>query len=300
MATAAVRTSPNSFKTHKLLAAVLYESDPDHSNIDRVIAEADKSMALLDSLPDARNLADAYLWPGAYHLVKGDQLRQPGPDGVMVSSPGSIAQYNRAREVLLRSIAIDRSARAEYHRQLETSRGNSVASLTRAGNVETFRTPSEAERLLSEVYLRLGDPADALSAATRSSELDPLSPEAYREIAEALLVESRADDAAAKLMAGLLITSDPGLSRLLKKASATAKDRVESPVQTVENKQWSKSPVFMVFRGPQAPDNRPGGLSHNTTSTVCRPSGTGLRPVRAFFSSLLEKNCSMFTGAVSM
>jgi protein O-mannosyl-transferase len=211
MATSAVRTSPNSFKTHKLLAAVLYESDPNHSNIDRITSEADKSMALLDSLPDALNEAEAYLWPGAYHLVKGDRLRQPGSDGQILSSPASVAQYHRAREILLRSIAIDRSARAEYHRQLERSRGNSAASFTRNGDMETFRGPSEAQRLLSEVYLRLGDPDDALDAATHSSQLDPLNPEAYRQIAEVFLAGRRADDAAAKLMAGLLITSDPGL-----------------------------------------------------------------------------------------
>ena len=211
MATAAVRSGPNSFKTHKLLAGVLYESDPDHSNIDKVIGEADKSIALLDSLPNARNQADAYLWPGAYYLVKGDRLSQRGANGEMLSSPASVAQYDRARELLLRSIAIDRSARAEYHRQHDRGLGNSTALAAPNGDIETFRTPAEAQRLLSEVYLRLGDPDNALTAGALSSRLDPLNPEVYRQMAAVFLAERRADDAAAKLMAGLLITSDPGL-----------------------------------------------------------------------------------------
>jgi len=82
-------------------------------------------------------------------------------------------------------------------------------------------------------------------------------------------------------------------SRLLKKASATAKDRVENPVQTVENKQWSDGPVFMVFRGPQAQTNRPGGISYNKISNGLqaqwdRPPGQASWPVGAFFSSLLR------------
>ena len=53
IATADVRVSPNSFKLHRLLASSLFESDPAHSNIDQVLAEQEKSVALLDSLPAA-------------------------------------------------------------------------------------------------------------------------------------------------------------------------------------------------------------------------------------------------------
>jgi hypothetical protein len=43
IATADVRTSPNSFKLHRLVASALFESDPRHANIDQVIAEQEKA-----------------------------------------------------------------------------------------------------------------------------------------------------------------------------------------------------------------------------------------------------------------
>ena len=43
MAEASVRTSPNSFKVHRLLASTLYENDAAGSNLDRAIAEADRA-----------------------------------------------------------------------------------------------------------------------------------------------------------------------------------------------------------------------------------------------------------------
>ena len=56
IATASVQASPGSFKTHDLLANVLYASDPTHANIDRVIQESEKSLAILNPLPDNRSL----------------------------------------------------------------------------------------------------------------------------------------------------------------------------------------------------------------------------------------------------
>ena len=57
MAAVSVQTSPSSFKVHHLLAVELMRSDPNHSNIGRVIAEADKSLSILAKLPDESNIA---------------------------------------------------------------------------------------------------------------------------------------------------------------------------------------------------------------------------------------------------
>ena len=72
--TAAAETSPHSYKTHRALAAALYDSDASHANIDRVIAEAEKSLAILDSVPDWRNNAEAYRQASSYYITKGDLL----------------------------------------------------------------------------------------------------------------------------------------------------------------------------------------------------------------------------------
>lgn len=71
MASSLVRTSPNSFKTHDLLANVLFAADPTHSNIDRIIEESEKSRAILASLPEARQPADPYRFAANCYMIRG-------------------------------------------------------------------------------------------------------------------------------------------------------------------------------------------------------------------------------------
>ena len=59
----------NSFKLHRLLASSLLETNGD---LRRAAEEADRSVALLDSLPDSKNAPDAYLLDGGLHLQTGD------------------------------------------------------------------------------------------------------------------------------------------------------------------------------------------------------------------------------------
>ena len=89
MASSLVRTSPQSFKTHDLLANVLFASDPSHANIDRVIAESEKSRAILEPLPDAHQPADPYRFAANCYMIRGD--------------------YRKAIAVLLRYIAVEAS-----------------------------------------------------------------------------------------------------------------------------------------------------------------------------------------------
>ena len=71
-----MQASPASFKSHKLLAYALHESDAEHANIDAVIEEAEKGLAPLNALPDSRNNADSYLRTGGYYAERGERLRQ--------------------------------------------------------------------------------------------------------------------------------------------------------------------------------------------------------------------------------
>src|SRR5262249_37065231 len=126
-------------------------------------------------------------WAGGFFLTKGDFLEKQG-------RPGK-PQYERARAILLRCLAIDKA--------LEDARG---PRQTRAA-----ASAPEANRLLSAVFFSLGDVAQTGPAADRARTLDPMSPEPYHQLAEVLLAKNDGDGAAIRLMEGFLLTSDVGL-----------------------------------------------------------------------------------------
>lgn len=174
MATAGVKASPHSFKTHRLLAVALFQSQPDYSNIDHVLRESNKSLAILKTLPDNRDIPSPWNEAAAYHLAKGDSLHG-----------SSNEPYEQAVEMAKRAIAIEAAS----------------------------RTPVAAEsyRLLATAYLRLHKGDQALSAATQARTLDPSSVDAYRQIADAYLAQSRGEDAAIALAQGMFATGDGSL-----------------------------------------------------------------------------------------
>ena len=194
MAFASVRTSPHSFKTHRLFAAALFRADPNHANIDRVIAEADESIAILGQLPDDLDASNAWNLAAACHLAKGDSL--PRDD--------ARKQYEQAVRIALRSIAIDIASRAAYNHR----HGSSVGVNPEA---------AEAYRILASAYLRLGQAAQALPAATHAQTINPANVEVYGQIADAFLAEHRGEEAAVILAEGMFATGDQSLrSDLLK------------------------------------------------------------------------------------
>jgi len=165
IAAADVRTSPKSFKLHRLLASSLFESDPAHSNIDQVIAEQEKSVAIVDSMPAQFRPRDVYRQAGFYYLVEGDQLRGRG-----LTEKGS-ASDRRALQALVKCISIDQAARA------------------------SFDGDSQAYFLLSIAYLRSRNPGKAYEAVSQARALDPLNPQIYLQLSDIFLQQHRNDDA---------------------------------------------------------------------------------------------------------
>ncbi len=196
---ASVRTSPNSFKVHAQLASVLYASGPASLNLDRALEEANKALAILDSLPDSHNAPDVYRLAGGLYIAKGDILHERD------SSQG-IHEYQRALQLLQRSIAIYRSERAENDRkgEAEWARRNPTVPHAAPGD-------PEADWMLAAVCWRLGNAKEADAAATEALALHPAKAEGYRQLALGFAAEGRMDDAAFALMEGGLITADPGL-----------------------------------------------------------------------------------------
>ena len=176
IATADVRISPNSFKLHRLLAASLFESDPAHSNIDQAIAEQEKSLALIDSLPAKLSPPDAYRQAGYYYLVQSEH----GP------VQNAQAAYKRALQALLRCLEIDQAA--------------TPRSVLSGGD-------SQAYLLLSIVYLRLGDAVQAYDAVSKGRALDPLNPQMYRQLSDVLAYQRRNVEANVAFMQASAITS---------------------------------------------------------------------------------------------
>ena len=204
--TAAVEASPASFKSHKLLAYALHESDTGHANLDRVIGEAEKGLAPLNALPDSRNNADSYLRTGGYYAERGERLLRSG-------IAGSEAAHRRALELLLRCRAI------------------ATAQTTGAADLARF---ADLMLRISEMHRRLGDGGRALEAAIEGRRMDPGNTELHHRIAAILLEQGRADEAAAALMEGVVLTTDTGLRNELLRLYQGGLDRLGCATMAVQ------------------------------------------------------------------
>lgn len=190
LAQSEVRAAPRSFKAHMMLSRALYNADPQHSNIDGAIEEGERTVALLDSLPDSRNAWSPYRELAGYYLVKGDRLNSRGLEG----KPA----WQRATQLLGRAISI-----LQISPPAPASQGEVVVPLDLA----------EAYQAVSGAWLRLSDTRKAYDAAVRARDLDPASPEGYRVIANALRAAGHSEEAITALMEGEMLTSDPGLAQ---------------------------------------------------------------------------------------
>ena len=170
----AVQASPESYKAHKLLANALFES---HAPIERVLAESDRSLAILSSLPDLQKNADSWRRAANWYLAKGD--------------PASV---RHAIELLKQCLAIV-TAQEEHARSLPRFDASTNPLATARADVN---------RMISSAYSQQGDPARAI-------ELDPENPDAWRSYAASLAQAGKGQEAIVALMEGVMLTVDPGL-----------------------------------------------------------------------------------------
>jgi len=185
--TATAQASPRSFKAHRGLAEALYEADPAHANLNRVVAEIEQAIGALDSLDAGRNDAKTFRLAGGYYLERGDNLR-PTPNLRPPSPPpAAVEAYERSVSALRRALTIIESR----------SQGAAVAA--------------DAYRVLSAAYGRLGQHSAAIDAAARARTLDPFSVIGYQQSAAAFLSAQRGDEAAVALMTGVMVTEDRAL-----------------------------------------------------------------------------------------
>jgi protein O-mannosyl-transferase len=183
IAAASVRTSARSFKTHDLLANVLFASDASHANIDRVIEESEKSRAILDSLPDRRKPPDPWRFASECYMIR--------------------KAYGKATAALLQFIAIEKAELADFRNRM----GQMPAPADSVERENNLRQ-ADALLLLSSAYLAEGDTDRAAQAIEQARVIDPLSSRLYLLTADIASSAERMDDAAIALVEGAFITSD--------------------------------------------------------------------------------------------
>lgn len=191
--TKAVQTCPNSFKTHKSLAFALYEKDPEGKNIDRIIEEGEKALAITDKTQIV------LLHLGAYYRIKGDTLAQRAPDGTLIPTAQSIPWYQKSTEILARAVPLDREFN-EDNRRKELRRGRKPEQIPDIGNHEIYWN-------LGISHMRLSQLQPALEAYMYMRHLAPTNPDAYLSIASVYLFAGNLEEAAVSLLQALLLDS---------------------------------------------------------------------------------------------
>ena len=183
--TSAAEVCPASYKTRLHVATAVI--GPQGEGMDRAIGEVDRSLAILDGLPDDRNVPQAYSSAGLIYLMEGELL-------------GARQWYQKALDVLLRGERVDRAV-AEDLRRDNQLRGIRIS-------------PTGWDPLylaLGDAYLRLSEPRKAIEAFEYGRTLRP-APEFFEDMSDAWRVMGDPRQAAIVLIEGLLV--DKSYTRL--------------------------------------------------------------------------------------
>jgi tetratricopeptide (TPR) repeat protein len=181
--TSAAQACPASYKPHTYLAYYLVAAK--EPRLDTAVGEADRSLVIVDPLPDQRNIARAYLDAGLCYRMKGDTL----------ATPQSGYWFQKSLAALLHGKKID-LADNQYAQRVNLSRG------VRLANSGWFQLYLE----LGRTYLRLADPRQALEAFQYGRTLQP-DADLFEEMSAAYRALGDPQQAAITLMEGLGVDS---------------------------------------------------------------------------------------------
>ena len=195
----AVEAAPRSFKTN--LAAANNAVFIGRKEWDTAIAEMDRALAILDGLPDLRNVPIAYRQAGVFYRNLGIRLESSNLTGRAGAGPGY--WYRKSLNALLRSEKLE-LAQDEIHRAENASRGKPGLTFV----------PSALYLQMGLTYQKLGDPRRALEAFERGRALES-EPELLEELASAYGAAGDTRKAAMALVEALAV--DPSRMRLATK-----------------------------------------------------------------------------------
>jgi hypothetical protein len=210
---AAVQTSPLSYKTHAGLAVEMLQAE--HVDVVQAQSEDELGLAVLDSLPDQLNLPALYLRAGTHDVRIGDGFRLQDADGKMLTPPESVAAYEKARMLLLRGLSILQAQHLQAQHQADREKKPGSGDEPGVPKLISADADISAYLVLSQVAERLGKTGETLHWAREAQLTGPMSPAAYLRIHDLLLAAGERDDAMAALMEGLLLTSDAAILRKL-------------------------------------------------------------------------------------
>jgi tetratricopeptide (TPR) repeat protein len=179
----AVTASPESAKAHKAHAAALFAADPQHRVLERVIAEAERAVAIR---PD---YLLALIDLGGYYIVRGDVSAAGGGEAA--------GWYAKAVEVLERGRVLDDQVNRRFAEKLVAT-GRESRGIAQLGNIELHQN-------LGLAHLRLGRFADALAAYERTRELEPTDPSRYVDVSAVLCHLGRWEEAAIALFQAVTV-----------------------------------------------------------------------------------------------
>ncbi|HEY4838304.1 MAG TPA: hypothetical protein VIH72_06845, partial [Candidatus Acidoferrales bacterium] len=205
LATATAHSSPESFRGHYDLALALDQSDHTRSNISQVIDEMEKSMAILNSLPDSRNIAVVYLKAGSDYGEKADRLLRNGVDGKPIVTAESTQAYQKSLQLLLRAAAIGKFQEDAYREQLRVSGKSAILPV---------ELPQIYEQL-AITYLRLGEDQNGYLAAVHARSLDPSKIQPYLIMGQTLANDGHREEAAVALVEAMLISGQRNILNML-------------------------------------------------------------------------------------
>jgi tetratricopeptide (TPR) repeat protein len=181
----AAKVCPASYKARLHLATAVI--GPKGEGMDRALGEVDRSLAILDGLPDDRNVPQAYAVAGFLYIMQGDLLAGKGTPW-----------YRKALDVLSRGERIDRTAAQELRRENQL-RGIATSA---SGWYPLYLA-------LGDAYLRLSDPRQAMEAFEYGRMLRP-APEFFEDMSAAWRAMGDPQQAAIALIEGLLVDKNNG------------------------------------------------------------------------------------------
>jgi protein O-mannosyl-transferase len=196
---ASLEASPNSFKLHRQMAALIYGEEGTPENIRRGKGEAEKSVALIDALPDPESTAEPFCLAAAYDFLEGELENAASSAGI---SGEAAAAYEKGIARAHRCAAIDKAVHAAYLAKLPPG------MLAPEGDPQPYL-------MLSSAYIQMGETGKAVGAAREALRLYPRSAAGYLQVANVFMNHSLRDDATSALTEGLLLTSGAGLADAL-------------------------------------------------------------------------------------
>ena len=187
----AARAAPGSYKVHKALAWSLDAQDRDHAQLDRIIEEEERALAIIatSSLPPGARSWSLLQSLGEHHALKAALLGAETAEGRR--------RLARAADLLTEAAAVNQAKE-------EIGRAKALGRDTRNGDVVRPGAP-EIYAALGRVHLTLGDIEKAGDAFDHLAHLVPAQPDAHVGLARVQIARGEVEQAAVSLLAALTV-----------------------------------------------------------------------------------------------